>query len=199
MQINTQPHSYTSQSTPSCLLLLLLLLLLPRLLLLAVIWFVCVVLVVWIVQDCDVYIGRDQHQGGWSLPESKWANPFKLKGEEERLNVIKQFEVYLMSRPDLLASLSELKGKSLGCWCTPKACHGDILVRMVNQLEDGMEQSAVEAMGVAAAAAPVKSSAAAPAAASSSSAAAAAPFVSPLRAALARRSAARTTPNEQKS
>ena len=27
--------------------------------------------------------------------------------------------------------LPELKGKSLGCWCKPEACHGDVLVRLL--------------------------------------------------------------------
>ncbi len=28
----------------------------------------------------------------------------------------------------------ELAGKVLGCWCAPHACHGDVLVRMVDAL-----------------------------------------------------------------
>jgi hypothetical protein len=27
----------------------------------------------------------------------------------------------------------ELKGKVLGCWCSPKACHGDILAKIANE------------------------------------------------------------------
>ena len=34
---------------------------------------------------------------------------------------------HLPSRPDLLARLGELRGKALGCWCAPLACHGDVL------------------------------------------------------------------------
>ena len=29
-------------------------------------------------------------------------------------------------------SLLELKGKTLGCWCKPEDCHGDILVYELN-------------------------------------------------------------------
>lgn len=25
----------------------------------------------------------------------------------------------------------ELEGKNLGCWCKPEACHGDILVELI--------------------------------------------------------------------
>lgn len=39
-----------------------------------------------------------------------------------------------MSSPTLLAALPELKGKVLGCFCKPKACHGDVLADLVNKL-----------------------------------------------------------------
>src|SRR5690606_13762780 len=72
----------------------------------------------------DVYIGRRNKD----LPESKWKNPFFMSDESERDFVVSKYEVYLNTRPDLLSSISELKGKILGCWCSPKKCHGDILV-----------------------------------------------------------------------
>lgn len=28
-----------------------------------------------------------------------------------------------------------LKGKTLGCWCKPEACHGDVLVELVTKYE----------------------------------------------------------------
>ena len=37
-------------------------------------------------------------------------------------------------KPQLLNDLHELKGKTLGCFCKPKICHGDILVELVNGL-----------------------------------------------------------------
>jgi len=69
----------------------------------------------------DVYIGRP----------SKWSNPFKIPWDGSREDVINKYEAYIMSHPDLINSLPELQGKILGCWCKPKACHGDILVRMI--------------------------------------------------------------------
>lgn len=83
-----------------------------------------------VVQDCDVYIGRAMYQGGWRLPKSKWANPFKLS-EFDREQSLKMYEQYIRSKPALMASLHELEGKRLGCWCKPEACHGDVLVRLV--------------------------------------------------------------------
>ena len=28
----------------------------------------------------------------------------------------------------------ELRGKVLGCWCSPKACHGDVLAEIANSM-----------------------------------------------------------------
>jgi hypothetical protein len=69
----------------------------------------------------DVYIGRG----------SKWGNPFIIGKDGTREEVIELYRQYIMTRKDLLNSLSELKGKVLGCWCKPKACHGDILVDLI--------------------------------------------------------------------
>ena len=30
-----------------------------------------------------------------------------------------------------MGALSELRGKTLGCWCAPEPCHGDVLARYV--------------------------------------------------------------------
>jgi len=68
----------------------------------------------------DVYIGRP----------SKWGNPFPLSlGRKE---CIAQYEKWILTQPKLLMDLHELKGKRLGCFCAPFACHGDVLVRLVN-------------------------------------------------------------------
>lgn len=69
----------------------------------------------------DVYIGRG----------SKWGNPFILGQHGTREEVISKYEAYIMNRPDLIQALPELINKTLGCWCAPKACHGDILKIMV--------------------------------------------------------------------
>jgi Domain of unknown function (DUF4326) len=28
---------------------------------------------------------------------------------------------------------SELKGKKLGCWCKPNACHGNVLIELADE------------------------------------------------------------------
>jgi hypothetical protein len=83
-----------------------------------------------IVQDCDIYVGRECVQGGWELEESDWANPYSANkyGREECL---RKYEEYIRARPDLMARLGELKGKTLGCWCVPEACHGHVLLKLL--------------------------------------------------------------------
>ena len=70
----------------------------------------------------DVYIGRP----------SKWGNPYSSGRDGSREEVIAKYEEWLYTQPDLMAELSKLQGKVLGCWCSPKPCHGDVLVRLAN-------------------------------------------------------------------
>ena len=89
-----------------------------------------------VVQGCDIYIGRRMTMGGWDLPESDWANPFTVKEHGSREVVCQMYEEYLFEkRPDLLARLGELKGRTLGCWCAPKECHGHVLARLADDVE----------------------------------------------------------------
>ena len=69
----------------------------------------------------DVYIGRP----------SKWGNPFSIGKDGDRSQVIRKYEAWIVQQPKLLACLSELDGKILGCWCKPAACHGDVLVKLI--------------------------------------------------------------------
>jgi len=70
----------------------------------------------------DIYIGRG----------SKWGNPYKIGKDGNRDEVIAKYATYISKKPELLADVHELKGKILGCYCKPKGCHGDILVKLVN-------------------------------------------------------------------
>jgi hypothetical protein len=78
----------------------------------------------------DVYIGRP----------SIWGNPFTHKDGtlakykcESREAAVNAYKEWILTQPELLHKLSELKGKVLGCWCKPQACHGDILLEMANK------------------------------------------------------------------
>jgi hypothetical protein len=80
----------------------------------------------------DVYIGRANRR--YRLAASKWANPFREGQDGDRGEVIAKYERWLKKQPELMAALPELRGKVLGCWCAPKPCHGDVLVRLASRL-----------------------------------------------------------------
>ena len=81
----------------------------------------------------DVYIGRP----------SKWGNPFthledstqakfKVESRKEAIDAFKEW-ITKGEGQYLLKDLGELKGKTLGCWCKPQACHGDVLLELANK------------------------------------------------------------------
>lgn len=81
----------------------------------------------------DVYIGRP----------SKWGNPIKLMNNTltERRQVLAAYKDLIESGylADALGPewreivRRELRGKVLGCWCSPLACHGDVLAEIANE------------------------------------------------------------------
>jgi hypothetical protein len=94
-----------------------------------------------VVQGCDVYIGRRCTYGGWDLPQSKWHNPFSIQqcGGSAKV-AVERYESYIRNTPALMASLEELRGKVLGCWCKERpddVCHGDVLVRLLQDRKKG--------------------------------------------------------------
>ena len=57
-----------------------------------------------------------------------WGNPFVLGDDGDRDAVIAAYrDHYLPHKPSLTRQLPSLRGKALGCWCAPLACHGDAL------------------------------------------------------------------------
>lgn len=76
-------------------------------------------------QPYDVYIGRANRR--YHLPQSKWSTPFVIGKDGTREDVLYKYEEWLLGNPELLKQLPELRGKTLGCWCAPRSCHGDVL------------------------------------------------------------------------
>ena len=74
----------------------------------------------------DVYIGRP----------SKWGNPFIIGKDGSRLEVVEKYRAWILSKPELLKDLPELKNKILGCWCAPNVCHGHILIELLEKVND---------------------------------------------------------------
>lgn len=70
----------------------------------------------------DVYIGRP----------SKWGNPFVIGRDGDRAEVIAKFREHGIAHGLDVAARRELRGKTLGCWCSPSPCHGDVLAEWAN-------------------------------------------------------------------
>jgi hypothetical protein len=81
--------------------------------------------------EFDVYIGRG----------SKWGNPFSHRRGtqarwivESREEAIEAYREWVYTQPYLIASLHELRGKTLGCFCKPLPCHGDVLAELADRV-----------------------------------------------------------------
>lgn len=78
----------------------------------------------------DVYVGRPSPFGNPFSHRPSSVAEFRVK---TRAIAIARFEEWLMTDPDLVARVKrELRGKVLGCWCAPKACHAEVLARVAN-------------------------------------------------------------------
>ncbi|WP_055491382.1 DUF4326 domain-containing protein [Streptomyces sp. TP-A0356] len=85
-----------------------------------------------------VYVGRRITRGGWDLPQHPLYNPFQIdtakkKHDGTRNQVMAKYRDRLMDRPDLLALVPALRGRTLACWCTPELCHADILAEIADR------------------------------------------------------------------
>lgn len=88
----------------------------------------------------DVYIGRgrgDGHILNTEIGERGWlGNPFPVD-EHGRVQCIerfrKEFEARLDDDEEFREAVEDLRGETLGCWCKPKACHGDVIVEYLEE------------------------------------------------------------------
>lgn len=81
----------------------------------------------------DIYIGRG----------SKWGNPYSHKLYSKAKYLVKtreeailKYEEYIRNNEELLNDLHELRNKTLGCFCHPLPCHGDILLKLIEERFD---------------------------------------------------------------
>ena len=91
----------------------------------------------WLENENNVYVGRANHFQRFS----KWGNPYELvKYNNNRQLVIDKYKRYVLSNVHLSASVDELKGKVLGCWCAPSQCHAEVLHQLAgnNPIYDKM-------------------------------------------------------------
>lgn len=73
-----------------------------------------------------VYIGRP----------SRYGNPFIMKQEKDRDRACDFFEEWIMKDEQKYLRdeiKQKLKGKDLFCFCSPKRCHGETVMRIANE------------------------------------------------------------------
>ena len=65
---------------------------------------------------------------------SRWGNPFRIGRDGTRAEVIARYTLWLNSKPELVADAKAvLQGRDLICWCSPDACHADVLFAIANE------------------------------------------------------------------
>ncbi len=95
----------------------------------------------WCENSENVYIGRRGvvfiNKERYPPKDSIWCNPFKIGKDGNRDEVIQKYETYIRKKIEndhsLQEELKKLKGKCLGCWCAPEPCHGNVLLKIVNE------------------------------------------------------------------
>lgn len=88
--------------------------------------------VVHVRDEHDVYIGR-------AMPghkASEFCNPFRIGVDGNRTEVLGKFRAHLQALlatdPYAQQRLEQLRGLTLGCWCKPADCHGDVIVELLD-------------------------------------------------------------------
>ena len=79
---------------------------------------------------CDVYIGRSKISD-----VGYFGNPFpicKLTRGEVLWHYNEWFIRRVRDDKEFRRRILELKGKRLGCFCKPEACHGDIIAKYLD-------------------------------------------------------------------
>jgi hypothetical protein len=90
-----------------------------------------------------VYIGRP----------SRWGNPFRWAPDTpapwrvaDRAAAVAAYRAWIVRQPALLAQLPVLRGQTLGCWCKPAACHGDVLAALAALPDPVIQRLAARAL-----------------------------------------------------
>lgn len=99
-------------------------------------------------EEFDVYIGRAGrgHDGYFGNPYriGHWCQRCKRPhhNAESTLTCYREYFAHrLVTDAEFKRRVLDLRGKRLGCFCKPGACHGDVIAEYVNsQVTDGEKQ-----------------------------------------------------------
>ena len=87
-------------------------------------------------ESYDVYVGRGRCPRTGAA--GRWGNPFSHRPSGHdvirvatREEAIERYRAWLWAQIEAgrveLAELVALHGRTLGCWCAPESCHGEVL------------------------------------------------------------------------
>jgi len=73
-----------------------------------------------------IYVGRP----------TMFGNPYRVSKDCSLAMAIVKYQHWLVAHPAIVdAAIKCLRGRDLVCWCAPKPCHADILLKLVNAPE----------------------------------------------------------------
>jgi predicted dehydrogenase len=62
------------------------------------------------------------------------GNPYTIGIDGTRADVIEQFELRVRSERSLMEYIAELDDVDLVCCCSPMPCHGDVILKLWDEL-----------------------------------------------------------------
>lgn len=83
----------------------------------------------WKENSAYVYIGRG----------SIYGNPYEEGVDGTRAEIIGMYRILLekkLREENFIQHVKWLKGRTLVCFCKPKACHGDVLAEYADRIND---------------------------------------------------------------
>ena len=87
----------------------------------------------------DAYIGRAGHG-----MDGYFGNPFRLEPGMARGDTLDRYRKYFYHRlgtdEEFRKRIEELQGKTLGCFCKPNPCHGDIIKEYLDRMAENEEK-----------------------------------------------------------
>lgn len=82
----------------------------------------------------DIYIGRGSIYGNpFTHIKSPTKAEFKVDSRDE---AVESYRKWVIHQDGIMRSLPALRGLTLGCFCHPQACHGDVLIELLEQYTD---------------------------------------------------------------
>lgn len=71
-----------------------------------------------------------------------WGNPFRRGTREQNIARYRKHLWWLIQNdPSVMYDLIRIRGKKLACWCHPKPCHGDVIVKAIEWAVEEFESS----------------------------------------------------------